>query len=106
MLDSNTFGDSPAAIVLAKIINERNLKYKKIAKLLNDFNKTIGDINHVDTTTSIFLMGLIYRNSIDKCNSFDEPLNTYTKNVLSTIYKKWAVRKNAYKPKKNRNEKE
>lgn len=101
-LHENTFGDSPAAISMVKIINERGLNYRKSARLLTRFDKIINDINQVDTTSSIHIVNLLYKESHEICDSFIEPLNTYTQNVLSTKYKKWLVRKNALKPKKNR----
>lgn len=101
-LDKNTFGDSPAAIGLACIINERGLKPRKPARLLNRFNKIIMDLNNVDITTSIHIMKLVYHEFHKTCETFEEPLNTYTQNVLSTTYKKWQVRKNVKMLKKNR----
>jgi hypothetical protein len=101
-LDERTFGDSPAAIDMARIINERGLNHRKPARLLNRFNKIIMDLNHVDLTTSIHVMHLVYKEFFEKCESFEEPLNTYTQNVLSTKFKEWQVRKNALGLKKNR----
>jgi hypothetical protein len=101
-LDERTFGDSPAAIDMARIINERGLNHRKPARLLNRFNKIIMDLNHVDLTTSIHVMHLVYKEFFEKCESFEEPLNTYTQNVLSAKFKEWQVRKNALGLKKNR----
>lgn len=102
VLDERTFGDSPAAIDMAKIINETGLSPRKPARLLNRFNKIIMDLNHVDLTTSIHVMGLVYKESLEKCDDFEKPLDSYTKNILSTTYKVWVKRKNTLQPKKNR----
>lgn len=101
-LDEKTFGDSPAAIDMARVINERGLNHRKPSRLLNRFNKIITDLNHVDLTTSIYIMNLVYKESIDKCESFEEPLNSFTQNILSTKFKEWQIRKNAQKPRKFR----
>lgn len=94
VLDKNTFGDSQVAIVMSKIINEKNLSPRKPARLLNRFNKIISDLKDVNLTTSIHLINLVYHESIEKCNNFEEPLNTYTKNILSGKYKEWQITKN------------
>lgn len=101
-LDERTFGDSPAAIDMARIINERALNHRKPARLLNRFNKIIADLNHVDLTTAIHVMHLVYKESLEKCDLFEEPLNSFTQNILSTKFKEWQVRKNALGLKKNR----
>lgn len=101
-LDRNTFGDSPAAIVLVDIINERKLRSDKVTKILVSFNSKIRDLNGVNVTTAIYIMHLAYQDHINKCDSLPEPLNTYTKNVLSAIYKNWQKRKNVRQPRKNR----
>ena len=101
-LDERTFGDSPAAIDMVRIINERGLNHRKPGRLLHRFNKIAADLNHVDLTTAIYVMHLVYKESFKTCESFEEPLNTYTQNVLSTKFKEWQVRKNALGLKKNR----
>lgn len=101
-LDERTFGDSPAAVDMARIINEKGLNPRKPARLLARFNKIIADLNQVDLTTAIHLMHLVYKESLDKCETFEEPLNTFTQNILSTKFKKWQIRKNALGLKKNR----
>jgi hypothetical protein len=101
-IDDRTFGDSPAGIKMVEIIVERDLNFRKPARLLNRFDKITNDLNHVDVTSAIHLMNLLYKESYEKCEAFDEPLNTYTQNVLSTKFKKWQIRKNALGLKKNR----
>jgi hypothetical protein len=102
ILDERTFGDSPAAIDMVRIINKRGLDSRKPRRLLNRFDKITSDINHVGITSAIHLMHLLYKESCEKCESFEEPLNSYTKNVLATKFKLWQLRKGALTPKKNR----
>lgn len=92
-LDTTTFGNSPAAITMVKIINERGLSPRKPARLLTRFDKIIVDINHVEVMSARHIVKLLYKESFEKCNSFNEPLNTYTQNILTAKYKKWLVRK-------------
>lgn len=101
-LSDRTFGDSLAGIKMVEIIIERDLDFRKPARLLNRFDKITNDINHVDLTTAIHIMNLLYKESYEKCETFIKPLDTYTQNVLSTKFKKWQVRKNALGVKKNR----
>jgi hypothetical protein len=101
-LDDRTFGDSPAAINMVQIINERGLNPRKPSRLLNRFNKILVDLNHVDLTTAIHVVNLVYLESYEKCETFEEPLNTFTQNILSTKFKQWQIRKNALGLKKNR----
>ena len=101
-LDDRTFGDSPAGIKMVEIIIERNLDFRKPARLLNRFDRIIVEINHVEVTTAIHLMHLLYEESCEKCETFTKPLDTYTQNILSAKFKKWQVRKNALGLKKNR----
>lgn len=102
MINENTYGSSPAAVVLAKMINEKGFRTRKVGRILQDFNNVIANTNHVDVTTTIYLMKLAYNDSLKKCDSLETPFNTYTKNVLSTIYKVWCKRKNTLQPRKNR----
>ena len=102
IIDDRTFGDSPSAIDMARIINEKGLNCRKPGRLLKKFNKIVADLNHVDVTTAIHVMHLVYKESFEKCESFEEPLNTFTRNILSTKFKEWQVRKNALGLKKNR----
>jgi hypothetical protein len=60
------------------------------------------DLNHVDLTTAIHVVNLVYLESYEKCETFEEPLNTFTQNILSTKFKQWQIRKNALGLKKNR----
>ena len=101
-IDEKTFGDSLAAITMVQIINERGLNHKKPARLLTRFDKIANDLNHVDVTSAIHLMNLLYKESLEMCGSFEKPLDSYTQNVLSSKFKKWQIKKNALTPKKNR----
>lgn len=104
MIDLNTFGDSPAAIILANIVIDKKYRTDKISRILNEFNKILVETNHIHVNTSINLISIIYNYYIDKCDIMidDDEIKTFTKNVLSTTYKRWQFRKNTLQPKKNR----
>ena len=103
MIDKNTFGDSPAAIDLAEIINENGYKCDKISRILNEFSEILIETNNIPTDTSINMIAIIYSHYKNKCDEIsDEKLRSFTKNVLSTNYKGWQFRKNVSKPSKNR----
>jgi hypothetical protein len=89
MLDLKTFGDSPAAVVLVKIINERNLKFNRVSRLLEEFNRTLNSVNKLPNQTARILINLYYKDALIRCERFESPLDIYTKNVITTIFKKW-----------------
>lgn len=101
-LDKGTFGNSPAAIKLVEIMNEKNVKPTKIAKILTSFDKILADISHVNVTSAIKIVGLLYTEYTIKCKTLESPFDTYTHNVLNTKYKMWLKKKNAQLPRKNR----
>jgi hypothetical protein len=59
-------------------------------------------LNHVEITTAIHVMALVYQESIDNAKKFDDPLSSFTQNILSTTFKRWQERKNTFGLKKNR----
>lgn len=89
MIDEKTFGDSPAAIVLAKQLNERNIKLPKINKLLSDFNRTLHELEKIDSRIGLGLAHSSYKSFSEKCKTLPYPFATFTANVLDTNYKKW-----------------
>lgn len=101
-LDKGTFGNSPAAIKLVEIINEKNVKPAKIAKILTSFDKILADISHVNVTSAIKIVSLLYKEYSNKCKTLESPLDTFTHNVLNTKYKMWLKKKNTQIPHKNR----
>lgn len=104
MIDLYTYGDSPAAVNLAHIINENGFEYKttrKITRILNGFSNIITSTNHIDIETSAYLMALVYHDFVIKCDALEnEKIRKHTLTVLSTRYKHWQRRKNTQKSKK------
>ncbi len=104
MIDIYTYGDSPAAINLAHIINENEYTYKttrKITRILNGFSNIITSTNHIDLETSTYLMDLVYHDFVKKCDGLEnEKVRKHTLTVLSTRYKYWQRRKNTQRSKK------
>jgi hypothetical protein len=88
-MDSSTFGDSLAAIVLAdKVSNDKNSR-RKVTNILKGYNLEIKAINHVETRFRISIGELIYKKYREKCITLPIPISTYTDNVLSTNFKIW-----------------
>lgn len=87
MIDKNTFGESPASIVLCDMLNQTGYNSRKIGRLFNNFDKVIIETSSVDLKIRMILVELYYNESLTKCDNFPTPLNTYSKNVLSGKYK-------------------
>ncbi len=103
MIDKHTYGDSPAAIDLVRIIQENDLHYfvtRKITRILNGFNNVLVATNHVEKKYLIQLIALVYEDFEKKCDSLDERVISHTKTVLRTTYKNWQRRKNIHRIKK------
>jgi len=88
-LDERTFGDSPAAIKLAQIINENNLDSSRVSKFLQKFNERLKSINHLDKDMANYLGQLIFKEMSKYCTLIPKPLNTYTHNVMCAKYRDW-----------------
>jgi hypothetical protein len=101
-LDKGTFGNSPAAIKLVEILNENNIRPTRVANILNSFDKILADISHVNVTSAIKIVTMLYKEYSKKCEFLESPLDTFTHNVLNTKYKMWLKKKNAQMPHKNR----
>ena len=104
MIDIYTYGDSPAAINLAHIINENEHTYKttrKITRILNGFSNIITSTNHIDLETCTYLMDLVDHDFVKKCDGLEnEKVRKHTLTVLSTRYKYWQRRINTQRSKK------
>lgn len=94
MLHYHSFGDSPAAIVIAKILNEINADYvkekgrngnkltRKVGGLLNNFRYFAEPIK------SRYVLDLVYHDYLIKCESLVHPkLINHMKTLITTIYR-------------------
>ncbi len=96
LLHKNTFGNSPSAIKLVEIINEKQYKHHgKIGKSLTKFNLTLNQLDTVKDIKIKFSLAALafnyFRNIIKK---YEMPYNTFTDNVLNSNYKKWLAKHN------------
>lgn len=108
MLDSKTFGNFPASIVLVNMINENeDYKNKKllsqISKCTTHFNTVLNELEKVDINTAIFIVKSIHPKYIEIALSLPEKYGTYTANVVESIKKQWMKDKNINLPKNKRN---
>jgi len=104
-LHKNTFGDSDAAVTLVKILNENKTnRYigKNVARLLSEFNRTLHELEKIDSKIMFYLGGLLYKVTITKLDKNPVPINTYSQNVLNTHYKVWLKKNNSTIPYKHR----
>ncbi len=108
MLDSRTYGDFPAAVVLVTMINENGDDNNKkllsqISKCTTHFNTILRELEKIDVNVAIPIVNIIYPNYRQIALSIPGKYGTYTANVVGSIYKSWRTRKNANMPKKKRN---
>lgn len=96
MLDLGTFGNSPAAINLAKIMNERDYPSRKVGRLLESFNRNLNELSKLDKKINIGIGKILYQHYSLKCVDFPTPIDTYTHNVLNTSFKKWILKEKGY----------
>lgn len=104
MINKFTFGNSPAALVLAAMVNEQNYPTNKISKILNGYSTMVNAIKDVDLNHRITLVNILYTQYKQGCDSLPTPFNTYTKNVLNTTHKKWYAEHYVGRRKNKRNE--
>lgn len=93
-MDSRTFGDSPAAVVLAdKVSNDKNFR-RKVTNILRCYNLEINAINGVKTVFRISIGKLIYEKYRAKCERLPLPISSYTDNVISAKFNNWINKQN------------
>ncbi len=102
MLENFTFGNSPAAVTLVKIINDNNISPIKIGKLLANFNHTLKELSKIDTKVSISLVTVFYHQKMEVINTYPIIVKSYLKNVVTTKYRMWLDTQKAAKPYKTR----
>ena len=108
MLDSRTFGDFPAAIVLVAMINEngddknKNL-LSQISKCTTEFNTILRELEKIDANIAISVVASIYPKYKRIAQEIPGKYGTYTANIVKSIHKQWRKSKNADMPKKKRN---
>ena len=94
-MDSRTFGDSPAAIVLADKLLYNKTASRRVTNILQGYNLEMKAINHVETKFRVSIGKLIYEKYRAKCLTLILPISTYTDNVLTAKFKTWMVLRNS-----------
>ncbi len=95
MLDLKTFGESPAAIILATRINQNNKHLSKIAKMLNVYNLTLKELGKIDTSIGVGLANDVFKKYVKLADRYPIEIKTYLQNVISTKYRNWLKEHNA-----------
>lgn len=90
-LDDNTFGATPAAISLARILSELKNPYlsAKVSAYLTEHNKTI---HHINTITDVKIRGSLLNMMGERVKKLHRPMwpekvRTYTQNVAQSVVK-------------------
>lgn len=100
--DDYTFGNSPAAVALIKLINESDVKPTKITKILTSFNLLLRELEKVNSRVAFSVAHSMYKSYKKGCEDLPAPFASYTANVLNTKYKCWLKANKAHVPYKNR----
>jgi hypothetical protein len=103
-MNKGTFGDTPAAIILAQILTEKNDKKitRCVSNLLNGYgraNNAIRDAKGILVTPKVknYLYTLVYNDSVSRANnSLDNEVLTF---VLNLLHKEYALTLKDYKTK-------
>jgi hypothetical protein len=93
-LNEKTYGDSPAAIILVEKLNSTNIKISKIGIILSNFNRTLHELEKIDSRIGLGLAHSSFKTFRESCKRLPLPFSTYTANVLDTNYKKWLLKQN------------
>lgn len=91
MIDKGTFGNTPAAIKLAEIINERNIPYRRIGNLLGTFNTILNEMSNVHSKVSITVVKIIRDKFLLDADKFPLEVRSYVKNLIIGKYRHWMV---------------
>jgi len=92
-IDSKTYGDSPAAIVLADKITGNAKLIRKVGRILTQYYAEMNALAPVELEFKISFGYLIFEKHRARCVVLPEIIGTYTDNVLSTHFKIWVKTK-------------
>ena len=90
---NGSFCEGGASIILTKILNEKDGKTKrKIGKLISEFSAIL---KHLKASTMTirekrYIISLVRGSTKSKLNHFNygEEINTFTRNILTSLYRK------------------
>ncbi len=99
-----TFGNTPAAKTLAKILHESNdtKNFTKISRMFSTFNRMLHELSSVHTSVRFGLGHLVYKSFRDGCKAYPESVRTYVLNVMAGSYRQWLVENDSLTPRKTR----
>lgn len=102
-LDKGTYGNTPAALRLVRVINLLQIEdYKRIGKLLSSFNSTLTEMNKVNTRISVGIVHILYHHYIESTKTLNFHCMSFVRNLISARYRQWQKENNARIPKKFR----
>lgn len=93
LLQSNTYGDTKAAVILSERLNVLNKSSltTKVGRLLSFFNLMLNQLKKLDNKIVIRISKLVYNDAIANANDLPKEVSSYVKNVLNARYKAWCV---------------
>ena len=99
-LNLDTFGNTPAAISLARILNETqdSKSSRKVSKTLDNFNFALNEMVKMDKDVMFSVATVVYKYYLDTKLELPTLIKSYMNNVLSTQYKKWQIKHGASIP--------
>lgn len=103
-LDDGTFGNTPAAISLARILNEtEDIKsLRKVSRRLQCFGQMLNELNEIDPKISPAIVQIIFKKFVDEDMEVPHKVLTYTRNIITGYYRAWMTQNEGFKQKKNR----
>lgn len=105
----DTFGGTPAAFELAKILSEiGDIKLvSKVGKKLSYFNAVLRELTKIDTSVNIELAKMMYLDMLEPRTvkgsvPLDERVLTFVNNLLAMRYRVWLKENKGRNPKDNK----
>jgi len=95
---TNTFGKTPAALVLEKLLVDDDKNRRKLSTLYGSFGRTLNELSKIDSRIGIGLAKTVTANYILRSEDFPTDIETFFANVISAKYKLWLKEQNAIKP--------
>ena len=103
-MNIGTFGNTPAAITLAKILAKD--EYKKyvgrVSRLLQQFGAMLNQLSGTDTKVSVGMEHIIFKHYLNGCESLPTEVKTFTQNLIAMKHRIWNESNDAYRPRKTR----
>lgn len=104
-VDDKTFGDTPAAVSLARILSETDdiKSLSKVGRSLANFNELLRELTKVNKDHRYYLAEIALRNLVqNEHRELPVKVESYFKNCVKTAYKKWFNKHQGITKNKNR----